>query len=101
MTNILTAFLALMVAAANSYRAPATLPVIIPANNCVSFSIGPGTGCAWMCSYCANALGTSDYYFTDGVCTYEQGGCVGNPQASVTYTCCSSSSSNFTFEFAY
>jgi hypothetical protein len=97
MTNILTAFLALMVAAANSYRMPAKLPLIIPADDCVSFSIGPGTGCAWMCSYCANALRTNNYYFADGVCTYEQGGCVGDPQTGVTYTCCSSS----TFEFAY
>jgi hypothetical protein len=58
-------------------------------NNCISFSIGQGTGCAWMCSYCANQLGTNNYYFTDGVCTYQEGGCVGNPIASVTYTCCS------------
>ena len=89
MTNILTAFLALMVVTVNSYRSPAKLPLIIPADNCVSFSIGPGTGCAWMCSYCANALGTNNYYFADGVCTYEGGGCVGDPQAGVTYTCCS------------
>lgn len=66
-----------------------TLPQITPANTCVSFSIGPGTGCAWMCSYCANALATPNYYFTDGVCTYQTGGCVGNPQSGVTYTCCS------------
>ena len=90
MTNVLTAFLALMVATADSYRIPAKLPLIIQADNCVSFSIGPGTGCAWMCSYCANALGTNNYYFADGICTYEQGGCVGNPQTGVTYTCCSS-----------
>ena len=66
-----------------------TLPVITPANNCVSFSVGPGTGCAWMCTYCASNLGTPNYYFTDGVCTYQTGGCVGNPQSGVTYTCCS------------
>jgi hypothetical protein len=63
--------------------------VITPKNNCVSFSIGSGTGCAWMCTYCANALGTANYYFTDGVCTYQPGGCTGNPQVGVTYTCCS------------
>jgi len=63
--------------------------VIIPQNNCVSFSVGSGTGCSWMCSYCANSLGTNNYYFTDGVCKYESGGCVGNPQAGVVYTCCS------------
>ena len=57
-------------------------------DGCITFSVGPGTGCAWMCSYCANALGTN-YYFTDNVCTYQTGGCVGNPQAGVQYTCCS------------
>ena len=62
---------------------------IAPQNNCVSFSVGSGTGCAWMCQYCENQLGTSNYYFTDSVCSYESGGCVGNPQAGVTYTCCS------------
>jgi hypothetical protein len=65
-----------------------TLPKIYPQNNCVSFNVGPGTGCAWMCTYCAGALGTNSYYFTDGVCTYQAGGCIGNPQAGVTYTCC-------------
>ena len=64
-------------------------PVIIPMNNCVSFSVGSGTGCAWMCSYCASSLGTNNYYFTDSVCTYQSGGCVGNPVAGKTYTCCS------------
>lgn len=57
--------------------------------NCVSFSVGPGTGCSWMCNYCQNQLGTSNYYFTDGVCHYETGGCVGSPQVGVVYTCCS------------
>ena len=64
--------------------------VIIPQNNCINFSVGAGTGCVWMCNYCANALGTNNYYFTNGVCTYQEGvRCVGNPQAGVTYTCCS------------
>jgi hypothetical protein len=58
-------------------------------NNCKTFSIGPGTGCAWMCNYCQTQLGTTNYYFTDGVCTYQSGGCVGNPQAGGSYTCCS------------
>ena len=62
---------------------------ITPVNNCVQFSVSSGTGCAWMCNYCANALGTFNYYFTDNVCTYETGGCVGNPIAGKTYTCCS------------
>jgi hypothetical protein len=64
-------------------------PVVNPQNNCVSFSVGSGTGCAWMCSYCASSLGTNNYYFTDSVCTYQSGGCVGNPVAGKTYTCCS------------
>jgi len=58
-------------------------------NGCISFSVGPGTGCAWMCNYCENQLGSTNYYFTNGVCSYQSGGCVGNPQAGVTYTCCS------------
>jgi len=59
-------------------------------NNCLQFSVTSGTGCAWMCNYCANQLGTNNYYFTDNVCTYQQGqGCVGNPVAGTTYTCCS------------
>jgi hypothetical protein len=63
--------------------------LIVPQNNCISFSVGQGTGCAWMYSYCANSLGTNNYYFTDGVCSYQSGGCVGNPVAGKTYTCCS------------
>lgn len=61
---------------------------IVP-NNCVSFSVTSGTGCAWMCNYCATQLGTYNYYFTDGVCTYQTGGCAGSPQTGVVYTCCS------------
>ena len=59
-----------------------------PSNNCITFSVGPGTGCDWMCNYCANTLGPS-YYFTTPVCSYQTGGCAGNPIAGVTYTCCS------------
>jgi hypothetical protein len=58
-------------------------------NNCVTFSVGQGTGCEWMCNYCANMLGTNNYYFTDNVCTYESSGCVGNPVSGKSYTCCS------------
>ena len=57
--------------------------------NCVSFTVSSGTGCAWMCNYCANQLGTNNYYFTDNVCTYQTGGCVGSPLAGKVYTCCS------------
>jgi hypothetical protein len=63
--------------------------IITPQNNCINFSVGSGTGCEWMCSYCANALGTNNYYFTTDVCTYQLGGCTGNPQVGVIYTCCS------------
>uniref|UniRef100_A0A6C0EFI7 Uncharacterized protein n=1 Tax=viral metagenome TaxID=1070528 RepID=A0A6C0EFI7_9ZZZZ len=60
-------------------------------NQCIQFTVGSGTGCAWMCNYCANQLGTNNYYFTDNVCTYQTGeGCVGNPIVGKTYTCCSS-----------
>jgi len=45
-----------------------------------------------MCNYCASQLGTNNYYFTDDVCSYQEGqGCVGSPIAGKTYTCCSSS----------
>ena len=69
--------------------APAVLAPVPPSNNCVSFVVGTGTGCGWMCAYCANQLGTNNYYFTDGVCTYESGGCAGSPVEGRTYTCCS------------
>lgn len=57
-------------------------------NGCVSFTVGSGSGCAWMCNYCSSQLGTNNYYFTDGVCKYQGSGCVGNPIAGQTYTCC-------------
>ena len=64
--------------------------VVEPSNQCVQFTVTSGTGCAWMCNYCANQLGTNNYYFTDGVCKYQEGqGCVGNPTAGTVYTCCS------------
>jgi hypothetical protein len=44
-----------------------------------------------MCNYCSSQLGTNNYYFTDNVCVYETGGCVGSPVASKQYTCCSAS----------
>ena len=57
--------------------------------NCVSFTVSDGTGCAWMCDFCASVLNTNNYYFTTPVCAYQPGGCVGNPIAGVSYTCCS------------
>ncbi len=69
------------------------LPPYCPSNQCVQFTVSSGTGCAWMCNYCANQLGTNNYYFTDGVCSYQEGqGCVGNPIAGKQYTCCAASS---------
>lgn len=64
---------------------------IIVANklqNCITFTVGQGTGCDWMCNYCAEQLDTNNYYFTDGICHYQTGGCVGNPIANYEYTCC-------------
>lgn len=59
-------------------------------NGCIEFILGAGTGCQWACNYCANMLNTSNYYFNPPVCTYQTGvGCVGNPQAGVSYNCCS------------
>lgn len=66
---------------------------LVAQNGCVTFQLAPGTGCAWMCSYCSSKLGPT-YYFTDGVCTYEVSGCEGNPQAGVSYTCCAAGSSD-------
>jgi hypothetical protein len=67
-----------------------TCPNAVPQNTCVTFSVSSGTGCAWMCNYCANQLGTNNYYFIDEVCSYQEGvGCVGNPIAGKSYTCCS------------
>jgi len=60
----------------------------LKSQTCIHFSVGPGTSCQWMCQYCADQLGTNNYYFTDGVCTYQTGGCQGNPLVGITYTCC-------------
>jgi hypothetical protein len=59
-------------------------------NQCIQFTVSSGTGCSWMCTYCTNQLGTNNYYFTDNVCSYQEGqGCIGNPISGKTYTCCS------------
>jgi hypothetical protein len=63
---------------------------------CETFQVAPGTGCAWMCDYCASKLGPN-YFFTTPVCTYEQGGCVGNPLPSVSYTCCEAGYDEYNF----
>lgn len=87
MKAFLFSLLLTVVAGFGNSTTPSTVHIV--PNNCVTFTVGSGTGCAWMCSYCANTLGTNNYYFTDGVCTYQTGGCVGNPQAGHVYTCCS------------
>ncbi len=61
-----------------------------PENGCYTFTVGQGTGCAYLCSLCSTQLDTDNYYFTDNVCTYESGiGCIGNPIYGKQYTCCS------------
>jgi len=90
---LLTLLLAIFASAAGASTACSALPAPrAPSprvtNQCIAFSVGPGTGCAWMCAHCADLLGPA-YYFTDGVCAYQSGGCVGNPLVGVTYTCCS------------
>jgi len=56
-------------------------------NGCTTFQVAAGTGCAWMCNYCTAQLGPI-YYFTTDVCSYQPGGCVGNPLPGVEYSCC-------------
>ena len=89
-TNVLLIILA-SATSAFSVNAPycENKATITPQNNCISFSVSSGTGCAWMCNYCANNLKTNNYYFTSDVCQYQSGGCVGNPMANTQYTCCS------------
>ena len=83
--KILTSFLLFLVAVSGN-KDVCENP---PSNNCITFTVSQGTGCAWMCNYCANQLGTNNYYFTDNVCSYQEGvGCVGNPLAGKSYTCC-------------
>jgi hypothetical protein len=68
--------------------ANATMADVRKSSNCITYQVGAGTGCAWMCNYCANALGTYEYYFTNDVCVYASGGCQGYPKSGVSYTCC-------------
>lgn len=89
MFKAILALIATSVFAQGCHHENYTMVGITPVNNCIQFTVGSGTGCDWMCNYCANQLGTFNYYFTDGVCTYQTGGCVGNPVAGKVYTCCS------------
>jgi hypothetical protein len=86
---IVLAFAAAATSVSAAFNENYTHVGITPVNNCIQFSVSSGTGCAWMCNYCSNQLGTFNYYFPDSVCTYQTGGCVGNPIAGKTYTCCS------------
>ena len=87
--KLLATLFAAAAAVASARTAVAGAAEPVPVNGCVTFTVSAGTGCAWMCNYCANTLGTNNYYFTTDVCTYQQGaGCVGNPLAGVPYTCC-------------
>ncbi len=94
MYKTIVAYLALMFASSNSSSTDVTTKnfysykALTPSNNCIYFTVGSGTGCDWICNYCANMLSTGNYYFPDGVCTYMSGGCVGNPVAGKMYSCC-------------
>ena len=55
---------------------------------CITFTIGEDTGCQYMCDYCAENLGTNDFYFTDWICKNKNGMCSGDPTPWETYTCC-------------
>ena len=82
-------FLLLSVVSSEECKQVSAVPKVLPKTACVNFQVSSGTGCSWMCDYCNTQLGTTNYYFTDNVCTYETGGCQGNPIAGKTYTCCS------------
>lgn len=87
--NLLTFFTLFLSTNASNNTCDNNVNSSSPQNNCISFTLGSGTGCDWMCSYCANQLGTNNYYFIDGVCTYQTGGCVGSPVSGKQYSCCS------------
>ena len=56
--------------------------------DCVTFTVGQGTGFSWMRQYCAEKLGTSNYYFKGGVCQGHgvDGSCT--IFSNYEYTCC-------------
>ncbi len=56
--------------------------------DCITFTIGEDTGCQYMCDYCAENLGTTNFYFTDWICKNMNGMCTGEPTSWETYTCC-------------
>ena len=87
--NIKKVFLLLSIVLNSKAQINKEYKKVLHPNNCITFSVSQGTGCDWMCQYCSNSLGTNNYYFTTDICKYETGGCIGNPQAGVSYTCCS------------
>lgn len=56
--------------------------------NCVSFTLPENQDCNWMCNYCTNALGTTNFFFDMHDCSPTSTGCVGNPYYGAVYTCC-------------
>lgn len=56
--------------------------------DCITFTIGDNTGCQFMCDYCLENLGTTNFYFTDWICKNKNGMCTGDPMPWETYTCC-------------
>ena len=87
--SILVAYLA------DTWAAYKNTSFVQPSNQCIQFSVAPETGCAWMCQFCQDQLKTTNYYFPDGVCTYQPGGCVGEPLSGVQYQCCSNGVDDF------
>ena len=88
MFKYILALLALTASFTSAIHENYTQVGITPVNNCVQFSVASGTGCAWMCNYCASILNTNNYYFTTPVCSWDITGCVGNPVEGLTYECC-------------
>ena len=56
--------------------------------DCITFTIGESTSCQYMCDYCSENLGTTNFYFTDWICKNRNGMCSGDPMPWETYTCC-------------
>ena len=61
----------------------------LKSEDCITFSIGEGTGCEFMSFYCAQNLGTNNIYFTDWICSEKNGRWIGDPMPYEEYTCCS------------
>ena len=56
--------------------------------DCIQFKVIPGTSCTWMRNYCYSKLYTKNFYFQDGVCTYQEGkDCDGKHVFGESYIC--------------